>query len=85
VGSILVDLAPGEGVYAEAMRLDGNIIIRMKEELFVEFRVAEAKPVLNQLVGLYKEKIASAEMEIRKITASMKEVGELMEQYSLIV
>lgn len=85
MGSILVDLAPGEGVYAEAMRLDGNIIIRMKEELFVEFRVAEAKPVLNQLVGLYKEKIASAEMEIRKITASMKEVGELMEQYSLIV
>jgi prefoldin subunit 5 len=46
-GNVLVDLGCGEGVFSEGKRVDGNIIIRVKEDLYVEFKLAESEKVLR--------------------------------------
>lgn len=37
--SVLVDIGEGEGIFSEARRQDGNIIIRVREDFFVEFKL----------------------------------------------
>jgi len=37
--SVLVDIGEGEGIFSEGRRQDGNIIIRVREDFFVEFKL----------------------------------------------
>lgn len=38
----------------------------------MEFKPKEAEKIIKDLIGLYKDKIKSAETEIRKIMGSMR-------------
>lgn len=49
-------------------------MLRLKDDLFVEFKIKEAEKVLRDMIGLYNEKIAVSDTEIRKIMSSMREV-----------
>lgn len=80
---ITVDL--GDGVLSEAKRITDKIIIRMKADLYVELSQQEAAKALQELVALYRAKLEAANREIVKITASMREVEQLIQQYEAAV
>lgn len=77
-----MDLGQGEGVLTQGRRTDANIIVRMREDLYVEMSNKEAQKVIQDLVALYREKVKAAGAEIRKIMTSMREVEDLIQQYS---
>ena len=64
----------GEGVHSAAKRITNTIVIRMNNDLYVEFKRDEARKTLKDLICLYSQKISVAEKEITKITVSMREV-----------
>ena len=80
---ITVDL--GDGVLSEAKRITDKITIRMKSDLYVELSQQEAAKALQELVALYRAKLEAANREIVKITASMREVEQLIQQYEAAV
>ena len=48
---ITVDL--GEGVLSEGKRINDKIVLRVKEDLYVEFSQQEAEKLLPSLISLY--------------------------------
>lgn len=57
---LLVDIGQGEGILSEGRRSDGSIVLRMKENLFVQFKIKEAEAVLKNLINLYRDKIKTS-------------------------
>lgn len=71
----------GQKVWLIQFRIDDKIILRLKEDLYVQFSQEEAIPVVKSLVGLYQEKIALCKGEISKIMSSMREMENLISSY----
>ena len=67
------------------LRIDDKIILRLKEDLYVQLTREEALPVVKSLLGLYEDKLNSCKGQISKIMSSMREMENLLTSYQNLI
>ena len=75
---VLVDL--GDGCFMKGKRENKKIVIRMKEDLWVEFTREEAIPVVKALIKLNQRKVEFCGEQLGKVMGSRLKMEELLAQ-----